>query len=134
VPEGEEEIEMTDLADERANVKSTQGAEISTNALNSQAFNADLLSRQDRLAFDPRNRQSMLDSIFLTYLEETQKYKKGMTFRLLVWVPMLLALLKNPLRHWRLVYLKPRSLWVHVLLLVADRRAHHNRSIATAFI
>lgn len=91
---GIEMIEMTNRADEGTNIEATQGAEISTNAPNPQAFNVELLSRQVHLTFDPENRQSMFDSMFLTHLEETQEYEKGMTFRLLVWVPMLLALLK----------------------------------------
>ena len=36
--------------------------------------------------------QASLDAIFLSQLEETERYEKDLTFRLLVWIPMLLSL------------------------------------------
>jgi hypothetical protein len=38
--------------------------------------------------------QASLDTIFLSQLRETERYEKGLIFRLLVWIPMLLAPVK----------------------------------------
>jgi hypothetical protein len=38
--------------------------------------------------------QASPDAIFLSQLEETEQYEKDLTFRLLVWIPMLLSLVK----------------------------------------
>jgi hypothetical protein len=38
--------------------------------------------------------QASLDAIFLSQLRETERYEKDLTFRLLVWIPMLFSLVK----------------------------------------
>lgn len=71
-------------------------------------------------------RRSSSDSLFLVHLKEADQYERGLTFRLLVWIPMFLALVKILSVHGDGIFGAPKSV-PHVLRLMADCRAYDDR-------
>jgi hypothetical protein len=50
--------------------------------------------KDDPKAVSKKIREASPDTIFLAQLDETERYEKGLTFRVMAWIPMLLSAVK----------------------------------------